>query len=304
MSKKYELGIAFSGGGAKGAAHVGALQAMKEYGIKPDVVAGTSAGSLVATAYAAGLKPVEMIDMFLGLDFFHDVVSPTIPRGGLFDSTPLLECMRRIIPYKNLEELPVPTYVVASDLDHGRPKIFSRGEIAPRVVASCSIPVVFQPMVIGGVHYVDGGAFMNLPVPAIRKQCKKVIAFSVRRLEDEPYKDTVFHVASRSFSIMFMSNLMADAKLADEVIDLDTTGCSPYDIDNLELLFRRGYSDAVAAFERMGYTRQMPPERISFRKRDSLIEDARERFDDVKERFDDVREMIADAKEKIAHLRK
>lgn len=261
--KKYKLGVAFSGGGAKGAAHVGALQAMKEYGIKPDVVAGTSAGSLVATAYSAGLEPIEMIELFRGLNFFHDIVAPKRPGGGLFNSAPLLECIRKIIPYRNFEDLPIPVYAVASDLDHGHAVVFDKGEIAPRLVASCSIPIVFQPMVIDGTHYVDGGVFMNLPVPTIREDCEKVIAFCVRKLEEEPYKDTLFHVANRSFSMMFMSNIMADAELADTFIELDTTGCSPYEIDNLEELFFRGYNDAVKAFESMGYTRQLPQEHFA-----------------------------------------
>ena len=79
--KKYELGIAFSGGGAKAAAHCGALQALKEYGVRPDVVSGTSAGSLVAAFFSAGFSPVQMIEMFRELNFFRDIVAPSRPRG-------------------------------------------------------------------------------------------------------------------------------------------------------------------------------------------------------------------------------
>ena len=118
-SKKYELGIAFSGGGAKGAAHCGAIQALNEFGIKPDVVSGTSAGSMVAAFYSAGFKPKEMIDMFLKMNFFKDIVTPSKPTGGLFDSTPLLKIIEEKMPYTNIEDLPIPTYIVASDMDHG-----------------------------------------------------------------------------------------------------------------------------------------------------------------------------------------
>ena len=89
-AKKYKLGIAFSGGGAKAGAHCGALQALHEYGIRPDVVSGTSAGALVATLYSAGFSPRQMIELFQGLNFFKDIVTPSVPKGGLFDSKPLV----------------------------------------------------------------------------------------------------------------------------------------------------------------------------------------------------------------------
>lgn len=264
-AKKYGLGIAFSGGGAKAAAHCGAVQALREYGIKPDVLAGTSAGSLVATFWSAGFTPVEMVDMFRSMNFFKDIVTLSKPRGGLFDSAPLQEIIREKLPYQDIEQLPVPTYIVAADMDHGKPKVFSKGKIAPRLVASCSIPIVFKPTVIGGVHYVDGGVFQNLPVPAIRNLCDKVIAFSVRKIEPEPYKDNLLYAATRAYSMMFMSNIMADAHLADTYIELDTSGCGVYDMSCMTELFFRGYRDACAALEADGYSRVMPPEKIEFR---------------------------------------
>ena len=262
--KKYELGVAFSGGGAKAAAHCGALQALKEFGIRPDVVSGTSAGSLVAAFWSAGFTPVQMIGMFREMNFFKDIVSPTRPRGGLFDSAPLLELLQEKLPYSDIEDLPVPTYIVAADMDHGCPKVFSKGKLAPRLVASCSIPIIFKPMVINGVHYVDGGVFQNLPVPAIRELCDKVIAFSVRQIEPEPYRDNLVYVAMRAYSMMFMSNIMADSRLADTYIELNTDGCGVYDMSSIEKLFRRGYADACAALEAAGYVRELALETIDF----------------------------------------
>lgn len=261
-SRKYELGIAFSGGGCKAAAHCGALQALKEFGIKPDVVAGTSAGSLVAAFYSAGYQPVQMIEIFSRLNFFKDIVTMSKPRGGLFESTPLLEIIREHLPYGRIEDLPIPTYIVAADMDNGVPTVFSKGETAPRLVASCSIPIVFKPMIIDGIHYIDGGVFQNLPVPAIRNLCNKVIAFSVRKIDAEDYKDNILYTATRAYSMMFMSNIMADSKLADVYIELDTSGCSVYDMSRISDLFHRGYRDACLALESNGYSRVMAPESI------------------------------------------
>ena len=266
-TKKYPLGIAFSGGGAKAAAHCGALQALKEYGISPNIVSGTSAGALVATLHASGFEPRQMVELFQGMNFFKDIVTPSVPKGGLFDSRPLVDLLRSHLPYTRLEELPVPTYLVASDLEHGVPKVFSRGEIAPRVVASCSIPVVFQPMCINGIHYVDGGAFQNLPVSAIRQKCEKVIALSLNHLEEDKYKDSLISVAYRSFSMMMVSNIVADTAQADLFIELDTYGCTAYDMSKIEGLFFRGYDSAVKVLEENGYHRLLPKEAISFPKK-------------------------------------
>ncbi|MBR1538927.1 MAG: patatin-like phospholipase family protein [Bacteroidales bacterium] len=269
--KKYKLGAAFSGGGAKAAAHCGALQALYEFGLKPDIVAGTSAGALVAIYYASGFTPREIVSQFLGMNFFKDIVAPTLPKGGMFDSRPLIEHLRKHLPYTRLEELPVPTFIVASDMEHGCAKVFSRGEIAPRAVASCSIPVIFNPTVIGGIHYVDGGAFQNLPVPAIRQRCEKLIAFNLNHIYEEKYKDNVVAVAYRSFSMMFLSNTVADAREADIFVDLDTEGCTAYDMSKLEDLFFRGYESTVKALEENGYARVLPKEEIRFPRKKRLL---------------------------------
>ena len=263
-TKKYKLGVAFSGGGAKAAAHCGAIQALEEYGLRPDVVSGTSAGSLVAVLYSAGFTPVQMIELFSGLKFFKDIVTPRMPKGGFFDSKPLVEFIRKNVPYRNIEDLPIPTFIVASDIEHGMAKTFSRGELAPRLVASCSIPVIFRPMLINGVHYVDGGAFQNLPVPAIRQKCETVIALNLNLLTEDEYRDNIISVAYRSFSMMFMSNTIADARSADLAIDLNTSGCTPFDLSKLEELFYRGYNSTVKALEENGYTRQSNYRAVTF----------------------------------------
>ena len=265
--KKYQLGVAFSGGGAKAAAHCGALQAMKEYGIQPEVVSGTSAGALVAVLYASGFTPKQMVETFQGLNFFKDIVTPHVPKGGLFDSRPLLELIRKKLPYSRMEELPIPTYIVASDIEHGVPKIFTKGEIAPRVVASCSIPVIFQPICINGIHYIDGGAFQNLPVSAIRQKCEKVIALNLNHLEEDKYKNTLMSVAYRSFMMMMTTNVAADTAQADLFVELDTCGCMAYDMLKIESLFFRGYESTVKVLEAKGYQRVMPKESISFSKK-------------------------------------
>lgn len=253
--RPYKTGIALSGGGAKAGAHCGALQALSEYGIKPDIMAGTSAGALAAVFYSSGMSPLQMIESFSGMSFFKDIVSPNVPKSGLFDSKPLLEHIRKHIPYKRLEDLPIPTYVIASDLEQGRVKVFTEGELAPIVVASCSIPVVFTPVCIEGHHYVDGGAFMNLPVPAIRDCCEKVYALDLNHIYEEEYRGSIVSVAIRSFMMTLRSNALAEVGNADLYVSLDTFGASQYDMSKITDLYAKGYESTIRALEENGYSR-------------------------------------------------
>ena len=166
-----------------------------------------------------------------------------------------------------MEDLPIPTFIVASDVEHGVPKVFAKGEIAPRLVALCSIPVIFQPICINGVHYVDGGAFQNLPVSAIRQKCDKVIALNLYHLDEGKYKDNLISVAYRAFVMMMVSNVAADSAQADLFINLDTNGCMAHDISKIEELFFRGYESTVKALEENGYQRVLPKEVIEFPKK-------------------------------------
>ena len=144
--------------------------------------------------------------------------------------------------------------------------MFTKGEIAPRVVASCSIPVIFRPVCINGVHYVDGGVFQNLPVSAIRQKCDKVIALNLIRLEEEKYRNNLVSVAYRAFMMMMVANVPDAAAQSDLFIELDTCGCMVYDISKIEELFFRGYDSTVKVLEENGYSRVLPKEDIVFPK--------------------------------------
>ncbi|MDD2205126.1 MAG: patatin-like phospholipase family protein [Bacteroidales bacterium] len=261
--KKYKLGIAFSGGGAKGAAHCGAIQALEEFGIKADVVAGTSAGSIVASLYASGVSPIDMCNMFGKMEF-KDLLGIRVPRAGLFSSKPLVEHIAKIVPYKNIEDTPIPLYVVACNLDKGKVTVFNKGELAPRVAASCSIPIVFYPMIINGVHYVDGGVFQNLPVSSIREKCEKVIGISVHHAKEMKFENNMIAYAIRSFYLMFISNTLEDAAMSDMFVELDTTAYNSFDLSNIEELFNIGYNTTVKKLEEAGYQRVKPKEQLTF----------------------------------------
>ena len=180
--RKYRLGIALSGGGARGFAHAGALMAIEEAGLKPDVVAGVSAGSVVAVLYAAGVRPADIPRLFSNAGM-SDFTTLSLGQGGLLSAEKFKKfVMKAIGGYTRLEDLPMPVYIGVTDFDRGVATEFHRGPIGDVMLASCSIPIVFRPVNIDGVNYVDGGVLRNHPAWILRDKCDKLIGINVSPL--------------------------------------------------------------------------------------------------------------------------
>lgn len=128
----FRIGLALSGGGARGFAHAGALKALLEVGLKPDIVAGVSAGSVAAVLYTSGMAPEDIVELFKEQSFTK-LCELTTPTSGLMRMEGFCQLLRDNIPYKNLEDLPIPTIVGATDFDRGKPVAFSRGDIVTAV---------------------------------------------------------------------------------------------------------------------------------------------------------------------------
>lgn len=242
-NSKPRIGVAFSGGGAKGFTHIGAMMAFETFGLNPDIVSGVSAGSIACTLFAAGLTPRDIIDCFEESGSFGAFAEMTIPKGGLLKMDRFAKLLDSWLPVKNLEDLKIPTVVCATDLDAGKSVGWSKGEIVPRVIASCSIPIIFHPMRINGVNYVDGGVLRNLPAWAIRKHCKVLYGLNCAPLDrDYKYKNSLLDITLRTYSLMSKSNTLQDLALCDYVVR--TEGASRFGTFDLSAL-----SDAV----RLGY---------------------------------------------------
>ena len=171
---KYKLGLALSGGGARGFAHLGVFKFLEDCGMKPDIISGTSAGALMGALYADGYSVEEIKGLFSGREF-SDFAQLQIPKSGVFDSQRFRSFLRRHLRAKAIEDLKIPMAIVATDLDNGESRTFRSGPLVDVITASCSIPIIFSPVVINGVHYVDGGLFRNFPVSVIREECERVI---------------------------------------------------------------------------------------------------------------------------------
>jgi NTE family protein len=153
-NEKYGTGFVLSGGGAKGFAHLGAIQALKEHGIVPDIISGTSIGALAGAFIGDGYEPLEIMELFRNKKFMH-FTEFTMPVTGISKTTQLEQFLKKHLRARRFEELNIPLVVTVSNFDSGTYMHFSNGSLIEPVIASCSIPFVFTPTVINGVHYVD-----------------------------------------------------------------------------------------------------------------------------------------------------
>lgn len=242
--RKYPIGFALSGGFIKGFAHLGVMQALLEHDIKPAIISGVSAGALAGVFYADGNEPHQVLQFFAGHKF-QDLTRLVIPKKGLFDLCEFIDFLHSNLKAKKLEELQIPLIITATDLDHGRMVHFHRGAIAERVAASCCMPVMFAPVNIDGINYVDGGLMMNLPISTLRRVCNKVVAVNVSPIMAEDYKMNIVSIAMRSFHFMFRANTFPERAKCDLLIEpYNLYGYSNTELEKAEEIFERGYNTA------------------------------------------------------------
>lgn len=237
-----KIGIALSGGGVKGFAHLGVLKALEEKGIVPDVLAGISAGAIVGSFIAAGKKPTEVMELINESDFF-DFAKLSIPDRGFFTLDNMTENLEKSLGVKTFEELKIPFYVGAANIEKARMEYFSQGELIKIIQASSSIPVLFSPVEIKGELYVDGGLFENLPVNPLLNKCDKLIAVNVMPVDLEEEIDSITDMAVRTFQLKTGINAMKLREKAD--IYIEPTGIEKYNILNTKYsqeLFELGYN--------------------------------------------------------------
>ena len=165
--KKPVIGLALGGGAARGFAHIGVIKALESQGIFPNLVVGTSAGSVIAALYASGYRGTELQKIALSLDeaAITDWALPFSGRfGGMIKGDALQAMVNRLVKNQTIENLAMPLGIVGTDLQTGNGVLFQRGDTGQAVRASCSIPGVFQPTIIQGREYVDGGLVSPVPV--------------------------------------------------------------------------------------------------------------------------------------------
>lgn len=248
--KTYRIGLALSGGGAKGFAHAGVLKALEAYGIVPDIIAGTSAGAIVGALYADGFSPEEVLRFFDSASFSR-FAKLTHRKGGLFRIDEFKKALKEALRAQTFEELRLPLYINATDMHHARNVYFSQGPLLDVIIASCSLPILFEPIVLDDVAYCDGGIIRNFPVDILRHQCTYVIGVNLGAMDmEEKSSLSLIDVAQRTYSIMRKANVLTakeDCDILIEPDDLDHFGL--FDAENSKKIYQAGYDEAMRVLQ-------------------------------------------------------
>lgn len=243
------IGLALSGGAARGIAHAGVLEVIVAAGIRVRAVAGTSAGAVVGALFAAGLDPFAIARVGLETHWI-DLLRPRLPHAGLVSGEGLGRFLERVLPARTFAELRLPFAAVATDLLTGGRVDLTAGPLARAVLASCSLPVVFEPVREGGRLLVDGGVSSQVPVRAARETlgASPVIAVDVNvgGLE-RPRLESALDVGIHLAQLWTARTAREEEELADLTIGVDARGIALHDLTKGEELLRRGREAAQAA---------------------------------------------------------
>jgi NTE family protein len=244
--RRPRIGLALGGGAARGFAHIGVIQVLEENGLSPDLVVGTSAGSLVAALYASGKGGNELALLADGMDetAFADW---SYPGRGLIRGEALARYVREQTGGRMIEQMRLPLGIAATDLDSGQGVLFQRGDTGTAVRASSAVPAVFQPVKIGSREYVDGGLSAPIPVHHARAMgAELVIAVDISAVPEGNATGDAARMLLQTFAIMGRTIKTYELKDADLVLSPKLAGVSGADFSTRRQSIRAGREVTLA----------------------------------------------------------
>lgn len=242
---KYKYGLVLSGGGTRGFAHLGAIKALEENNIKPDIISGVSAGSIVGALYADGRDAEKALKALISKNLLR-FLKPMIPVNGLIKMTGFEKTLKKTLSAKKIEELKIPLIIHAVNINTNEYTRFEKGDLVKAIKASSSIPVVFPPVTIDGYQYLDGGIINNFPVEALLGKCEKIIGINVNPVGQEDNIKGLKKIAIRSFHLSMRNHAEQRKDKCDIYIepgDIENFGI--LDLSNAEKIFEIGYKKTI-----------------------------------------------------------
>lgn len=251
--KDEKIGLVLSGGGTKGIAHAGVLKFLSEKNIDIDILSCCSAGSIVGCLYSVGKKPEEILDFFQSVYFFN-WKHFAFNQPGLVSSVIFNNYLKPIFKDMKIGDLPKEVKIVATELVSGTEKIFEKDFlVSDAIIASCSIPGITTPYVLGEEMFCDGGVLNNFPADIIRNDCDQLIGVFVSPPNDIKINDlkTIKAIVSRSYDLLSYRIEKIKFEHCDWLIssqELSKYGTFERKKDRLEQIFNIGYHAAKESF--------------------------------------------------------
>ncbi len=238
----YDFGLCLAGGGARGIAHVGALQALEDYNLAPNAISGASAGALVGALYCAGVAPADILKIFKESSVMK-LFRFTVPTIGLSDNQYLVEQLSVHIPDNTFESLKIPLFVAVTNLTQGKWEILQSGLLFEAVAASASIPVIFRPNHLEGSTdmYADGGLLNNLPVEPLKERCKIVAGINVTPILPANELGNIMDLGYRVFDLVLWANVAPRLAQCDIAIEPLAGQYGIFAVSQAEEIYQAGY---------------------------------------------------------------
>lgn len=254
QGQKPKIGLALSGGGALGYAHIGFLQAMKEYKFDVDVVSGTSMGSIIGVLYCAGYTPIEILDLVdkENMNKIINVIRLNSSFGrGFFNHEKLSKVLGKALPSNDFSCLNKKFYCCVTNFNKATYKFVGEGNyLKEYIIASASIPIVYEPKEVEGEMYVDGGVMQNLPVePLLKEECDIIIGVDVISVPNQSEIKGLMNIFARSMALSISSNSESWAEKCNYVITPNLEKYTILDFDKAQELFDIGYEVGRVFFE-------------------------------------------------------
>lgn len=244
------IGLVLSGGGMRGAAHIGVIKALQEHQIKISCVSGVSAGAIVGALFAKGMPWDEMLKFFKSVNVM-DYKKFAFGKPGFIDIDKYYNTLKTVFTDDDFNQLELPLFINATNIINGDNKTFSEGQLIRPILASAAFPGVYTPVEINNNHYVDGGVLDNFPVDVIKDKCDKLIGVYVNPFGEVNIKDL-----KNSYSILERAYRIKSAK--EDFLKFDTcdvvvcpnqlNSYSIFDSSKVDEIFNHGYNKAKEMF--------------------------------------------------------
>jgi len=239
-----KIGISLSGGGARGIAHIGVLKAIDDAGLRLSMISGTSAGAVIGALYCTGYSPDQIMNIVLETKLLK-YVRPSISFSGLLKLDTIEAIFKKYLKGVSFEKLKTPLAIAATNVGKGKTTILNKGPLIQSLLASCAIPVIFNPITINGETFIDGGILNNLPVEPLFDHCDVIIGSNCNPISENYVHRNMKSLTERTLLMAISVNTSMKKSLCDVFLEPEELkDFGVFDFSKSNKIFEIGYEYA------------------------------------------------------------